>query len=471
MSIAALMSMISSVVVARSLDVDEFGVYSLILSVQLIVALVGGFSLGTASTKFISQYMTKDSPQAVRYARASVFMVVMFSIAANFAYLALAQVIGGELYGDSTVTDLIPYSAIAAFSTALYTVIFGIVNGCQRIRQLALIQILVPTLTLVGIVFLIPIAGTAGVFVATSLAQLLVVVAVLVWLDKTHVSVFKKTGSAETLRISKKMLKFSFPALVGTLIIAPVFWFGNTELTLSIGFAGMGTFAASLFLYNALSMIPNSIVIPLMPRISELTSVSFGEMKETLGAVLRLASMLLIPVYFALAIFSDMIIEILYGQAYVSSTGVSYLMITAGYFSALSIITLAMITAVGRTWVCLAINVVWASSFVVLTFVVVPTHHVAGLGLVYALSYLFNLLVSFYASVRVLRVRHSTMSTPVAIATLFFTAGFLLRSESTGWSMFLQMLLLVGLSVVVIVPNRGFVKTAVTHPLSVFRKR
>ncbi|MCX6660488.1 MAG: oligosaccharide flippase family protein, partial [Candidatus Bathyarchaeota archaeon] len=239
---------------------------------------------------------------------------------------------------------------------------------------------------------------------------------------------------------------FALPAVLGGLMLTPVVWIANTELTLKAGFEAMGYFAVANVVYQALMLIPSAISIPMMPRISQLTMGNHVDIESLVVKVMRTLSIVLFPLLFAIALFSEFVVEILYGSRYSASAKAVYLMVAASYFFSLSAVVGTMIAGIGRMWLGLGLNIFWAAVFLTLVFAGVPALGTNGLALSYAATYGIFLVFTILVSKRVLHVSVKGMYLTGASAAFFFLVGFLTEGMSTVSGLAAKLgLLLVGI--------------------------
>jgi O-antigen/teichoic acid export membrane protein len=429
MILAGLLALAISVSIARSVGVSDFGVYSMVVSVQNVFGLFAGFSIGTATAKFVSEYRVCNADQASELAKTGLMLVLILSLITAGTYSLLSGVIGDGLYHEPLITPLIPFSALVVISSALLSVSLGIVQGCQRIKLLAFMQVLSPFLSILAVTVLLKSVGMRGIFIGFFLGQSVAALTGLALLRRRefffHSFPLKLRGSGSL----KTILSFSLPAFLGSIVVLPVFWVGNTELTLTSGFEVMGYFAVSMVVFSSMMILPNAIAIPLVPRISELTVNWREAIGKLISQSVRMASLLLFPLMFGVALFSEYIVAFLYGQTYKSSVVPVYLMVTACYFYALGSIVGALVVGVGRMWVGLGLNIVWACSFLLIVFMIVPVWGATGLAAAYALSYGVLLVTSFVVSKRVLGADLSSAYAASAFAAILFAIGYLLVSD------------------------------------------
>lgn len=433
-----------SIMIARWLGVSDFGMYSVLISAQGVVTLLASFGVGTAIAKYVAEYRSRDEEEALRFAKSGFVLAVILAALVSIAYASLSSFIGNGLYNETAMVGIVPFSALVVFSSSVLNTSIGVVQGCQRFRLLAGMQILLPLLSLAMILALLPLAGIKGIFVGFFASQLVVSSLVLAILNRSG---FKfASARLELDRKSpaiSKMYSFALPAVLGSLMVVPVVWIANTELTLSTGFQAMGYFAVAYVVYQALIVIPNAISIPMMPRVSQLAAGGHEDIQKLVAKVMRTLSIALFPLLFGVALFSGFIVETLYGASFSASAEAVYLMVTTAYFYSLGAIVGIMITGTGKMWLGLGLNALWATLFLVLAFVGVPILGTNGLAVSYAASYGIFLISVFVASERLLHVKITGMYLAGASSAILFLIGFLLQGQATSYGFFAKLALFV----------------------------
>lgn len=432
--LAGILSILISTVIARTVGVEEFGIYSLTVSIQAVVVLFAGFAMGTATAKYVAEAKVRDVEEAQAFAKTALVLVVVLSITCSAIYVMLAGPIGEGLYDEPKISSLIPFSALVVGSAAVYSTVFGVAQGCQRVRLLATMQVSNLALVLVSVTLLVSSFGTKGAFLAYFMAQSAVAIAALAW---TNRRLLHFSSARVTLRNStyvKRLFGFALPGVTASSVVGPIYWLGYTELALVAGFGVLGYFSVAMVFFQSLTVLPNSIVIPLIPKISEL---SVGEASRHIAPLvagsLRSASIMLLPLFLGVGIFSKEIVEILYGSDYSPASESVYAMSAAAYFFALAAVLGAAIAGLGRMWLGLGINFIWAIIFLALVFFLVPAWGAAGLGTAFALSYAIHLANSFYFVQRRLRMDLRGAYLSPFVAGAFFVGGIFVLDITDLW--------------------------------------
>jgi len=439
---AGVLALLTSIILARSISVTEFGVYSITISLQTVVSLFASFSIGMAVAKLVAEYSARDVKHALKFARSGLRLVLLFSTVTTIIYFVLADPMGNGLYGEPGVADLIPFSAMVVFSSAVLGFTSGLAQGNHRMKLLSSMQISVPAISLSIIVALLPYVGIRIAFISMFVAQMTVALSAMYRLGKTGFPLGKRVEPDADMHYPKLILSFAVPAVIAAVMVAPIFWFGNTLLAFESGFLAVGHFAVAMVFFQALSFLPNSLTIPLIPKISEMSVNSREQVGSLVSKSLRAVSVLLFPLFFAIALFSRNIVGILYGSEYYDSSEAMCLMIIACYYFAMATIVGAAIIGLGRMWVGLGLNMIWAAIFIAIAIIAIPVYGPKGLGLAFAASYVFHLATSIVVSNKVLNLGIRNVLVVIMLSMALFTAGFSLVTGVDELSILMKLVLL-----------------------------
>lgn len=97
---------------ARWLGASDFGMYSIVTSVQVVALLLGLFSVGPATAKYVAEHRVRDEERALRFAKSGLVVVLMLASLIGVVHIALSDVIGRGLYKEPALAHIIPLSAL-----------------------------------------------------------------------------------------------------------------------------------------------------------------------------------------------------------------------------------------------------------------------------------------------------------------------------------------------------------------------
>lgn len=440
---AGFLSLIISIVLARSVDVAEFGIYSMTVSIQSVMIVFSTFGMNVAVSKFVSEHRTQSVEHALRFSTTGLRMVLMFAMATSIVYFALAEPIGNGLYSEPGIVEYIPYSAIVVFSTAFFAFTAGVVQGNGRVVLLSLIQVSVPAICLAIIIVLLPRVGIVAAFLALFLAQSIVTIYVMYRLNRTGFLVLSRSKSDVPFNYRRTLLMFAVPAVLGAVVVIPLFWIGNTMLALYSDFQAVGYFAIAMVFFQALLLLPSSVTILLVPRVSSMSSVARDQVGPLVSKSVRVLAVVLFPVFFLIALFSDDMVELLYGSDYHAAGEVVYLMVTACYYVSISAVVGAAIIGLGRMWLGFGLNVLWGAIFLGFVLTITPSYGAVGLGVAFSVSYVIHLANTLYVSQKHLDVKVDRISALIILTSILFVAGFSSLADAEHASLVARAILLV----------------------------
>jgi len=432
-AISIFLSLFMSIIIARYLGPTEFGIYALLISIQNIVILFSNFGFPIGLAKYISQFLEKDKHKAYLIAKRGFTLLLLTTMISVVIYLVLSNFIGDELYHEHLISQLILYSCLVVLGNALLSAIMGVAQGCQRIGLLALAQTLLSILSLTFIVVLFPYLGIIGILIGIFISQIIVFLIVLQRIISNEFTFRIRSGrGGDMIRIQHDFLRFSTLWLLSGIMVAPLLWIGNTQLTLKFGFEASGFFAIGYAFFGLIIIIPSSIAIPLMPAISANESISPERVELMIRNVLRYSSLVLLPLILALGLFSGLLIDVLFGSSFDPAVESVFLMSIAGYFYALSTPFCSFFTGSNKMRSYFLMHCTLASSFILLSFILVPIWGINGLCFSFIGAYIL-----FFVSAAILSYKMNTKSyhhilPSLVYSSVFFLTGYALLILDSG---------------------------------------
>jgi O-antigen/teichoic acid export membrane protein len=429
LAFAGVISVLISLVAARNLGVAEFGVYSVVVSLQAFVGVFAGFNMNLALSKFVAERRKKDTRVAEGIAKTGLMLVLVLSVVSCLTYVALSGAIGHGFYKSSLVTQLIPFSALAVASGALFSTTFGVLRGYQEVRLAALMQMASPLCSLLIILPLIGPYGAESIFIGVVMGQTLVTISTVAVLGRNGIHVVSAELRLEECKMYRKeLLAFALPVVISSFVILGTFLLGNSLLAVSQSFSSVGIFAVAFVFFQSFGIIPQSIVIMLVPRLAELASLSKETFVRERTSSIESGCILFFPLCLGIGLYAGPIIDFAYGSSYVGAGPVVLLMMIAGYFFAIAFLVEGVIESVGRTKVVLLLTLVWAVAFTAIASLLVGPWGARGLAAAFAGSYAIRAFSSFFVSTRLLSMDFKPAYGILLVSTFFAAMAVTLLS-------------------------------------------
>ncbi|MFA5032716.1 MAG: oligosaccharide flippase family protein [bacterium] len=393
--IARVLTLFSSIIIARFLGKIGFGELGMIQSTFGMFGAFAGLGLGMTAIKYVAEFMEKDPQKTgriiglsyiVSFATSGITAIILIIIA---PYLAIHMIAAPHL------TSLLRISAGLLFFGALNGVQTGAIAGFGAFKTIAWTNFLggiisVP-LTIIG-VWHWGLIGVITGLVISLFVNFLINHAFLKNECKKKGVVINFSGYHYELPI---LWKFTVPAFLSSIMSGPVIWICNAMLVNQPnGYAEMGIFNAANQWRNALLFLP-----------SLMSGVNISIMSDTLGknesyatkkvflTTTYLNAVALLIGIFAIAIFSSQIMKA-YGDGFIEGRAVLIFLLVVAFLLGIETSTGDLIAASGKMWIGFLMNLGWAIALISSTWLLL-NYGAKGLAGAYVISYFVHGLWSF----------------------------------------------------------------------------
>jgi O-antigen/teichoic acid export membrane protein len=319
--ISAFLFLFSRLLIARYWTTSDFGIFSIALSIVSLFTIVSILGLERGITRNIAYYKgKKDYEKIPKIIASSIFTTLAASnIIAIILFFSSEAIAEGLFHEPALVAPLQIFSVAIPFFN-LISILVSILRGFNQIKPYVYFQqILLYALFFFFLLCLVIFnMSFINIFYAHigSLILTCVVLAIYI-IRKTH-GYHVLSNSSITLPITKELLLFSLP-LLGTAMIQHIM--GWTD-TLMLG--GIKS-AVEVGLYNAARPLSAFITFPLsalliiyVPVISGLYGRGkIDEIKRNFLIITKWISLITLPLFLILFLYSETIISYLFGAPYV----------------------------------------------------------------------------------------------------------------------------------------------------------
>jgi O-antigen/teichoic acid export membrane protein len=322
---------VASIVVARYLGPEKYGIYSFVIWFLGTVGLLVNLGIPTTITKYVSEYSGREDFPSV----SSVFnRLLKFEIAAGVIISALlfflAPVIAGW-YGNPHLSLYLKVSSLVILPLGLMWLYNGLFCGLQRFDLIALVNLIVSPLTLIIILAVLYFKGKIEWLVAVSAVTNILLVASYVYFKRSRFPSIRKAAPKNDL--GGKLLRFSAGVFV-IAVLEAVVWerFGVFFLSIlstpdEIAFYNV----AFIFASRTIILLPGALTGILLPAMSE---VYGGGDKEELARVhvtaTRYLALLSFPLCLGGIAIAGQLFPVFYGNSFAPASFVFAILIVGG---------------------------------------------------------------------------------------------------------------------------------------------
>jgi stage V sporulation protein B len=390
--ISLLVAFLLRVILARKLGAGDLGLYTMILTIQEITALVAGLGISAALVKYIAQY--KENENKLRqFISASFSTTLVFSLFISVGLYFLAGVVA-DIFSMAPLTHLLRIFALAIpFSTVLDS-IGGLFNGLRLMKNWAFLLILRSCLMTLLVVILVwygfGIEGAVYGIVISSFITCLT----SMYLSRKYLHLIFENFS-ET---AKELVPFGiqmFGANAVSLVINRAnimivgYYLNSTEL---------GYYGVVLTLAGVFDIIPQAIQRISYPATTEYWRNNDRQSLLTMSdKLMKYSALILLPAALAVGFFSKDIVSAIFGADFIGATlPLQIILITKVLNGAILMPVGGSLSGIGRPDMALKIGVVSAVVDVGLNILLVPKFGIIGAAWATTLSQLVRIIIYMF---------------------------------------------------------------------------
>lgn len=431
-----LRAIIVSIIIARMLGPEQYGVYTLVVWVMLVAGMFVNLGFTTTTSKYLSEFKGKNADDHVvgmvhfvLKLETILGVIVTVAVVATSSYLA-------DLFSQGGYKHLFLIAAIGIFPTAIFDICSYVFIGLQQFKSLALATFA----TSVSAVVLIPVAlmlglGLTGLIVINLLIAFIGLVYVVYLLEK---EVPFKSFVQATLKsdVMAKIAKYNI-YILGIIFFdfivnqrTEIFFLGYFRTPQEVAYYSVAFGLASA----AMTILPGSLTNVLMPIMSE----AYGKndelkLKKLFLESTRYLMILAVPITVGGIVLAAPIMNVVYGLDYAQA--VPALMCLFVPACAMSIGTggSSLQYGIERQGFILKLGIVLAVINILLDLCLIPRYGVMGAVLANSAAQITGIVISQIFTCKLLKVRWpATHFIKVTIASATMVPFILLAKSMFG---------------------------------------
>jgi len=398
----ALIGLVYFVILARAFEQSQMGAYALLSFVLSAAQIFGTLSLQSAAVKYIAQYLAESKVEKAKAVAVRVLQVgVVASVVTFLALFVPAQWISLLLFGVQDHAFLIRLLAVCTIFVIFYAFSVGILQGLQRMRDVAFIGLaysLIHTgvgafLLYLGWLLQAVVVGWLAGWAITSVAALVLVA--------RHLGVMGKPHPVRPL------MKFSLPLCLSSSIVFLVAWIDQLFLVsyMSLlyganeGQAILGVYHVAIRASIVPTLFSSAVVIALFPSLSELyAQQGLNGLRDAFRVSSRYSILIGFPLIIGLATLAYPVI-VLFGEGQYNNATLPLIIISiAALVSTLGLAMSPILLTLERTVVASLLSVVSVGLSLFLVYLMVVPLNLGMIGAAWArtLTSILSFLLTFY---------------------------------------------------------------------------
>ncbi len=315
--------LIFTIMLARLLLPELFGIYHIVLSVVLIVLTFTDLGIGGTSMRYVSEALGKNNKEQARsYWRYLLKIKGLLIILAIVIILLIAKPLAYNVFNKPLVFLPLLFSCLYILMLSLQNFLLGLFHALKDLSKMPLIeltsQVFKILLSLLALLILSSEFRVSGIFVAFAVASGLSFILAIILFGKNKDLIFGKIIQIEKPRV------LNYLGFVSIASISLVF-FGSVDTLMLAKFvdaAYIGYYRAGLSLVLTLSSLLafSGILLPMFTQINQ------RRIERGFQKTFKYTVMLTIPAAFGLMFVAKYFILAIYGTEYILATSSLYIL-------------------------------------------------------------------------------------------------------------------------------------------------
>lgn len=388
--ISLLLGFLSKVIFIRYTTQDEYGIYSLSLSVILIFTVISNLGLQEGTTRYIAYFRGKDRE---KYIQATILSSVISALIASFFIMGfiilISNFIATDLFRSQMTSKIIKILSITIPFTVLSNIYISIYRGYNRVDVRVVFEnILKPSLYIILLISTILLKLSFLEMIYAYVISVLVIWAMLTAYIYKYPPTEMELHKSCIKKITRKLLKYSIPLLAIDMLFTLMSW---TD-TIMLGYFKtpeiVGAYNAAYPIANLLSMVINSIGYIYVPIASQLYSknnvVELGKIHINLT---KWCFILTVPIFFIIFIFPGFVLNTLFGISYIEVNKTLQILALGFLINSFFGFNYYMLLSTGKSNLLMNCSILSAVLNIILNLVFIPKWSMEGAAIASLLSY------------------------------------------------------------------------------------
>lgn len=384
--------MIFNIIIARILTEQDYGAYSLINNTVQTFIVFAGAGIGVTLTRYVALYRNKNKNIAGVIMGTLLLINIIISLIVALIVFIFSDKIAMLLNSDINITNLLKITSATIFFTSVVSILQGTLQGFEKYKRIAFIQVLSNILNLIIGMLLANFFGIIGAVISLLVLQIIMFLVMQLTLNNVLKEEKIKLKCKFIEEIKKAILKVTIPSFLATIFVIPLMWFTNFFFSSRIGLEEFGAFSVCIQWFNIINYIPQQFG-QLKPIYTQLyDNGEFKKLKKYLNKII-LTAVCFSVICTLLFILARNVILLGYGKFYTQFGLPFSIMMIATVLFAIQSQYGSVFQAIGKSWICFILNLVWAISYIIMFFIFYSKGAI-GYAYTYLISYTIYAIIS-----------------------------------------------------------------------------
>lgn len=323
---ATILYAIASIIIARYLEPEYYGIYSLLITIPHIYLLLGGLGIEPALIKFISSEYVLGRIDKIRYMLniTLLFKFLIYSLLFVISALLATQV-PYTFHLDNTFTMLLYISGLLIIIEGIHNIFYGVLRALEKASKAGFLEVINAITRLVlALLFItvlqLRVLGAVLSYIAGFLAALIVgIILCYKWINhlRKELELFsEREVSNGAISLIKSMISYGFIVYLYGVTHIIIDYYDRIILVLLTSSRELGGFSVIVNITLLPALLVRSISFVMFPVFSMYNTISKDTSPFILSLSIRFSTLILMPIIASIIIYSQKIVNLIYGSAY-----------------------------------------------------------------------------------------------------------------------------------------------------------
>ncbi len=399
--LSKLLTYLYTIVIARKFGPNEYGLFSLGLMIFILASTFAALGLPDGLLRFIPLYKEKE-PKKSKYLLGLTFKISLFlSFLVGVALFLLSDYISLYVFHDAELSIFLKIFGLLIPINVISSIFLSVIKSYERITTYSfIINFFQNALKLLAILVLIIIGLKTYAIMFSYALGVIGVAFVSFFASKKYLGFLNKAVELKDKKgsLRKEFFSYSWPMIFLGLISGFFYWTDAFVIGYFRASSDVGIYSAAFAIVTLFGIAPELFMRLFFPMIvREYSNNKIDVIKQISKQVGKWIFLLNVPVFIIVFLFPGAIINILFGETYLSGAGVLQILAVGGFISSLFTTPLSnLLSMKGKTKLIL-VNIVSISVFnFILNIILISKYGLVGVAISTTLSWiLINIAMLF----------------------------------------------------------------------------
>jgi O-antigen/teichoic acid export membrane protein len=381
-------------IITKTLGTYDYGLWA---QINITVSLISPLALMGLSMGFVRFLSSETEERVIKEAVYSIlFIVIISGLLASLLLYIIAEPLATIGFRDPGATYYIQIGSFMIFLNVVESISLIYFRVFRQIKTFSYLTLLETFTKLLFILILLKLGyGLFGVIAATLFIQ------GLVFLIATLTIILQIGFIIPRFTHIREYLQFSLPLTP----IALIRWVTESSdrflVTYFLGLESVGVYSAGCSIGNLIQLLVSPLQLILLPEISKLFDENkIDQVRIYMSHSLRYFLLITIPAVFGISALAKPLLGVFTTEDFLSGWSVIPIIALSGLLAGIFQIFVNVIFLVKETRYITYINIVAASSNVLLNILLIPSYGIEGAAISTLISYFLMIVLCIYVSMK-----------------------------------------------------------------------